>query len=1087
MRRVFPLLLVWSSGPLLFAQDGQHLADRHARIEKAYDADDHAATIREIDAQVKESVGSPWADSLHRYVYKYGRSQRKMNGVAEGIAAAERILALVRARRVPLHEINALFDMSWLYYEVGEAKQCVRVDSLAMVVADSHGTISYTERGRARQYLAFDYSVIGDHKRSAWYAEQALVQYAKADTIDPLQLAEAHNTSGVAYWHLGRVRDAEKHYQQALEVLGDGTDEESLARKVSINGNLGVMWQNAGDLPRAKAYYQESMRHSDRLIAGTLQEFTREEAILNRSRTYLNLATVHHQFGDMRTARELLGIAWKDRSSVLQPDDPQLLVIRDRMADVEIDGGSLEKAEELVSGYAAACEAKFGRRSEEYVASTSKLGEIAYRKGQWARADSLFTLSISSGAGSMDGNTDTRLANTLQRRARMKIDAGRFSDAMDDIRRAREVLVNVHGPAHHKVAFMDVLLAEAAFLNNDHTLALESSQAAIDLLGDRIAALRTGHGPLTFASPHVLPDAIYWNIRAKRARAAVGTVVPEWSADLDLAIAAIARNKTAVRDDASKLLLVSARKALFELATDLAYDAYVKSGSEADVERLLALSEADRAILLKGRLNGFAGLRFAGLPDSIVAREQELLAALDVDEQDRNSATRLLENEQAYAAFILQLEQLYPNYFALRYGEPAPTLKEIREKLLNPERQLLAYVRSSDNLYIVLVGLSNASVVRARNEGVTEAVAAMNVAITRRDQPGYTSTAHGLYERVFAPLADRVTAPELFIIPDGALHTINFEALLTRPVDGADFRSSLLLQRHTVSYLLSASTALRFADLAQKPLLGTLALAPGFDDGLKQAYLAGVKDTAAVDRHFLKYVRQPFATSTARLLGSLLSAKVLLGSDASETRFRELAQRYGILHLGTHAEMNANAPMYSRFVLSKDGAAAGADADGYLHAYEIYEFDLRAQLAVLTACETGVGREDGGEGIRSLGYGFAYAGCPSSVMSLWKIDEKVSSDIITRFYEHLAKGMPKNLALRQAKLDHLADASDELAQPYYWGGMVLVGAVQPLEIGFWGRFRWWVIGGIVLIMGGGVALWRVRRGSLPADASVGKA
>jgi CHAT domain-containing protein len=145
--------------------------------------------------------------------------------------------------------------------------------------------------------------------------------------------------------------------------------------------------------------------------------------------------------------------------------------------------------------------------------------------------------------------------------------------------------------------------------------------------------------------------------------------------------------------------------------------------------------------------------------------------------------------------------------------------------------------------------------------------------------------------------------------------------------------------------------------------------------------------------------------------------------------------------------MNATSPMYSRLVLSKDSAGADAEGDGYLHAYEIYELDLRAQLAVLTACETGTGKDDG-EGVRSLGYGFAYAGCPSLVTSLWSIDEQISSAIIKRFYELLADGLPKHLAMRQAKLDHLASVEGELALPYYWAGLVLVGDVEPVRMPF---------------------------------------
>ena len=128
---------------------------------------------------------------------------------------------------------------------------------------------------------------------------------------------------------------------------------------------------------------------------------------------------------------------------------------------------------------------------------------------------------------------------------------------------------------------------------------------------------------------------------------------------------------------------------------------------------------------------------------------------------------------------------------------------------------------------------------------------------------------------------------------------------------------------------------------------------------------------------------------------------------------------------------------------------------------------------MLNVCETGIGKNVDGEGVRSLGYSFAYAGCPSLVMSLWSIDEKVSSEIITRFYEHLADGMPKHEALRQAKLDHLSTASDELALPYYWAGMVLVGDVSPVEVGApWVTFVLWVATGAVLLF---IALWWRKR------------
>ena len=1072
MRPLCALIALVGFATYAAAQGEKELAARHARISELYEAERYAELVREIEVQIQASTGNTYADSLHRYLYKFGRAHRKLKDPKASTEAAERIYQLVKARGNAANELEALFDLSWIYYDVGELGECARVDSMAVQVADSDVKVPLSQKGRARQYLAFDHSVMGDHRRSGYWAQEALAVYARADSIPAVQWAESYTAAGVAAWHLGRIREAEQYYVNALEALGDLSDEASLNRKVSTYGNLGVLWQNAGDLARSKAYYQESLRHCDRLIARTTDQFTRDEAVVSRSRGYLNLATVYFEGGDDGRARELLDLAWKDRSSVLEADDPQLLAVRERMADLELSMGSLQKARTLVQAYLTQCERKWGRGSEEYLRACSKLGEIELRSGDHEKADSLLQISIAAGMGSRDGRTDVMLAGSYQRRAQLSSARGLYAEAIADLERARAVMVAVYDSAHFKVAAIEVLLAEAAFLANDPARALDHAVAALASMNGRVDALRADRLPRAFPDPHILSDAVYWKVRSERALARKGEVLPHWNSDLDLAMAALARNKTAVSDEASKLLLIGAQKRLYDLALEIAYDAYASSGSEADAERFLQVSEADRSTLLKGRLNGFAGLRFTGVPDTIIAREQELIAALEIDADDRRTLTDMAARELQYAAFLKDLEKSHPAYFALRYGEPTITLTELRKRLLTPDRQLICYAHAGDHLYLLLVGMNSATLRRLDAKGLTDEVHALNAAIIARDAGAYTSLASTVYQRVLGPVSATLSTNELLIIPDGPLHTVSFDALLTAPASPSSFRDKLLIQRHAIAYLLSATTAVQFAQLAREQAQGVLALAPGFDDELKNSYARQVPDSTRIDRDFLRFVRQPFAVRTAEDLGSVMQARVLLGSLASERGFRQEATNYGILHLGTHALMNAISPMYSRLVLSKDSAGADAEADGYLHAYEIYELDLRAQLAVLTACETGTGKDDG-EGVRSLGYGFAYAGCPSLVTSLWSIDEQISSAIIKRFYELLADGLPKHKAMRQAKLDHLASADGELALPYYWAGLVLVGDVEPVRMPFsWpGPLFWAAFALLAMALGG----WWYRR------------
>jgi len=284
---------------------------------------------------------------------------------------------------------------------------------------------------------------------------------------------------------------------------------------------------------------------------------------------------------------------------------------------------------------------------------------------------------------------------------------------------------------------------------------------------------------------------------------------------------------------------------------------------------------------------------------------------------------------------------------------------------------------------------------------------------------------------LIAPLESSFGGKELFIIPDGPLYALNFEAL-TKEETG-----NYLIEDYTISYLLSATTSLLYRNLSGNGRNGgVLAMAPGFEHNENQ--------TGSGE----KFIRQPFAMETAEVIGNLFSGQSLLAAQATEDRFKQEAAQHRIIHLGTHTEINTTSPMLSRLILARS-----ENEDGYLHAYEIYNLPLRAELAVLTACETGVGKESSSEGVLSMAHGFAYAGCPSLVMSLWEIDEKTSAQIIETFYENLAEGMAKNEALRQAKLTYLKTANGELKNPYYWSGLVLFGNAAPVESS---SDDWWI-------------------------------
>lgn len=207
-------------------------------------------------------------------------------------------------------------------------------------------------------------------------------------------------------------------------------------------------------------------------------------------------------------------------------------------------------------------------------------------------------------------------------------------------------------------------------------------------------------------------------------------------------------------------------------------------------------------------------------------------------------------------------------------------------------------------------------------------------------------------------------------------------------------------------------------------------------------------------------IRLPWAEKEVQEIANLVAGKAFLRGAATEKSFKENAPEAGIIHLATHAIVDDQRPLYSKFVFAPN---EDSGEDGYLNTYELYNMDLKADLAVLSACNTGYGKLHRGEGIMSLARGFIYAGCPSIVMSLWPVDDRASALLMTDFYKGLSEGRSKDAALRAAKLEYLKTADAERANPFYWAGFVSIGDTRPLALAPRRNYTPWIAVSVVLL------------------------
>jgi CHAT domain-containing protein len=217
-------------------------------------------------------------------------------------------------------------------------------------------------------------------------------------------------------------------------------------------------------------------------------------------------------------------------------------------------------------------------------------------------------------------------------------------------------------------------------------------------------------------------------------------------------------------------------------------------------------------------------------------------------------------------------------------------------------------------------------------------------------------------------------------------------------------------------------------------------------------------------------------TSTEDLVNKakgLLGGKTWCGVSATEENFKKIAPECRVLLLAMHGLADAKNPELSRLLFGDPGVDS-LENDNVLYASELQIMQLQADLAVLSACHSGFGKLQKGEGVFSLARAFARAGVPATVMSLWLLHENSAAPLVQSFLQYLQAGKSKDEALRLAKLDFLRnDGNFELSHPFYWAGVTTSGDMCALDLPKTAGLPWgWIA---LCALGAGGAWFMVRR------------
>ena len=340
----------------------------------------------------------------------------------------------------------------------------------------------------------------------------------------------------------------------------------------------------------------------------------------------------------------------------------------------------------------------------------------------------------------------------------------------------------------------------------------------------------------------------------------------------------------------------------------------------------------------------------------------------------------------------------------------APSLDRVRAELLESDMTLIVFFVTNPRTLAWVVDQETAHMVDLGIDGLTleKKVKEFEETVTSRNPSRLSSTL--LYQTLIAPLRPYIRHERLIIVPHGALHEVPFSALWSV----TDQRC--LIEEYSITYLPNVSI-LQFLK-AKRSSNNERVLLLGNPDGTL-----------------------PGAEEETKAIARLYGTKPFLGKEASESLFRSAGQNFDILQVAAHAEWNPRQPQFTRIAL-----APGGGYDGSLEVREIlHDLDLsKVNLVVLSACNTARGERTGGDDLVDLTRSLLYAGSPSVIATLWKVDDAASRYLMETFHGWLRAGEPMTEALRLAQL--AVRQREEWSAPYYWAGFGLHGdwlGVQP--------------------------------------------
>lgn len=807
-------------------------------------------------------------------------------------------------------------------------------------------------------------------------------------------------------YELGEWTTALPKYQKAEQYyarLGTKTTED-LDNMGILYRNLGGIYQRLGEYNVAYQYYLKSLRHEQ--TSGDPSEKTKD------------IALTYKRLGDLYAAQKnytaSINHYSKARNLYLSTDTSKL---RNR-------NGLVVSTLGLASVY---------RDLSDLKQSIAYLQEAA-GCDRWPNG--------------MDYDVSMELGLAYQQNQQYPLARRYFQQSLD-----RRLVV--FGPKGSKTAEAYIALGSLDASQQQYKEALSFYDSAIQCLEDKSTAKSTlsfasMSKTQTFGSKELLKVLslrstaflqLYFQTRQKSALRSAWQNINEAIAVVDLL-----RNDPRIEKD--KFSLSKEAYPVYEQALEVA--TILGSGYQ---KKAFEIAEKSKSVVLLEALKASKASEFGTVPSRLILQERQIANEISVAEDSllagnatrrQQLESRLFELHRNYRDLLENMAQKYPRYHRMRYGTEVLSAQKVQRKLLHQNEALLEYFVGERNIYTFMLSKQQVTIrqlpiqfplqkwVQEYLQGLTQyhLNANSNAALYQSAAQNYTRAAHLLYQKLWTDLKFELPS-KVIIIPDGLLCYLPFEALLSAPVANptAFATHPYLIHQHRFSYAYSATFLgeMRGIKAKNRDFLG---LAPNFqlqrDNSINTIQLPdslyyNEKEVNEISKVFNKH-------------------QVFYRDQASKQNFVQNAAQFGVIHIATHALASPSTIPQIIFSAPKNNRQVEK-----ITTRDLYQLNLNAEMIVLSACATGYGDLQAGEGLISLARGFAYAGSKSIVCTLWPVNDRSTSSIMLDFYSALKRGATKSDALHAAKINYLTSQKEDFtAHPFFWSAYIPIGNMQAI-------------------------------------------